>query len=491
MLFSIFLHIYQPEDQYPDVLDRIVNESYRPIFKFLVKNPSCHLTFNINAVLTELWDRYHYTDLIDNVKTLIDRDQIELTESAKYHAFLPLIPHSEVVRQIELNHETNKFYFGKNYHPAGFFSPEMSYSPKIVQVIGEMGYKYILADEIAYNGKLDQCKFNAIYKIKGTEVNVYFRHKNLSNIIMGANIRPTAELVPVIKKYSSELSSLSYLLVAMDGETFGHHRIGLEKLLFGLLQAKELNNVTISQIAKHIKKTQEVTPVDSTWASSEKDLANGTPFNLWYEKENRIHQLQWELTGLAISTVSNNANSTNSSNSESRKLLDSALHSCHYWWASAKPWWSLEMIELGAYKLWQVVEQSLTAKPEEKEKAFKLYQDIIATAFSWQRTGYVRKLAGDEKQQIKVPFKDRGKPGEYKALLELLEKQEKLCAQKGEYEQAIRWRDGRYKLKNNLDIYDAVHVIDQLRQEEVFKDYDNLVQRYSHYKTLSPGQPEK
>jgi len=312
--------------------------------------------------------------------------------------------------------------------------------------------------------------------------------------------------------------------------------VGLENLLFGLLQSKDLNNATISQIGDHIKKTQEVTPVDSTWASSEKDLANGTPFNLWFDRSNKIHELQWELTDLAIEAVgkqsedrswkvedrkedrrskldktkstlyhpvsipassfyplASDSNMNQEENKQnSRKLLDSALHSCHYWWASARPWWSLEMIELGAYKLWQVVESSTTATINEKENAFKLYQDIIATAFSWQRTGYVRKLAGDERQQIKVPFVDRGKVGEYEALLELLEKQEKLCSQKGEYEQAIRWRDAQYKLRNNLDIYDAVHVIDQLRQEEVFKDYDNLVQKYtSQYKSLSPGQPEK
>jgi len=506
LLFSIFLHIYQPEDQVDEVLDRIVNESYRPIFRFLIANSNAKLTFNINAVLTELWDKKGYSDLIDNVRVLLERGQIELTESAKYHAFLPLIPKSEILRQIRLNHETNKFYFGPKYQPQGFFSPEMSYSAKITSVVGELGYKYILADEIAYNGKLDQAKFDAIYKIKGTDIDIYLRHKNLSNLIMGANVRSIAEIVPVIKKYSHRPKgdSPNYILAAMDGETFGHHRPGLENLLFDLLLSPDLQIKQIEHIGQIIHRVEEIMPVDCTWASSEKQIAEGTPFSLWFDPDNTIHALQWELTQLAISVVQNTTNLTNEEKmgyypdvvvppieATARKLLDSALHSCHYWWASAKPWWSLEMIEQGAYKLWQVVETSNGSTVKDKEQALALYQRILATAFSWQRTGFVRKLAKYEGSWRKIPFKDRGKQGEYQALLDLLKKQEDISSKKGEYEQAIRWRDAQYKLKNNLDVYDAVHIIDQLRSFVDFREFDDLVKKYAGYKSISPGQPEK
>jgi hypothetical protein len=475
-------------------LERVVNESYRPIFNFLVANPKAILTFNINAVLVELWDKHGFFDLIDNVRVLLERDQIELTESAKYHAFLPLIPEREVVRQISLNNQTNSYYFGKKYKPRGFFSPEMSYCAKIAFVIGEMGYKYMLADEIAYNGRLYQAKFDAVYKIKKTDIDIYLRHKNLSNLIMGAGVRSISEIVPIIDKYSHSPqgdNSSSYTLVAMDGETFGHHRIGLEKMLFSLLISPKLQNAKISQIGDLIERTEEIVPVDSTWASSERDIAEGNPFNLWFDNGNAIHKLQWELTQLAISATDSGGGSLSVPETNSRKLLDSALHSCQYWWASAKPWWSLEMIEQGAFKLWQVVETSEGISISCKEKALGLYQGILSVAFSWQRTGYIRKLSQEAGSWRKVPFKDRAKTGEFDALLELLRLQEEKASKKRDYELAIRWRDARYKLLNNLDVYDAVHIIDQLRSYVDFKKFDDLVKKYASYKAVSPGQPEK
>ena len=553
LLFATFLHIYQPEEQYPDVLERIVNESYRPIFKFLLDNPNIRVTFNINSILTTLWDKYGYIDLIESVRILLKRCQIELTESARYHAFLPLLPREEVIRQIKLNNKTHKKYFGEFYNPIGFFSPEMSYSSKIVSVINELGYKYILADEIAYNGKLDQVDFDTVYQVGDTGVEIYFRNKRISNLIMGAVVRDADEFVGILRKEFprdsvSENNSLSYVLTAMDGETFGHHRKGLELFLFDLLKSSKIKTITIAEIKKYVKKVNTVNPVDSTWASSEQELAQGAPFGLWFDKNNKIHQLQWELTSLALGVVrdayprdsvsersaghsqssiahkavssdwrqkkdisqdsvsersaghsqSSIAHKAVSSDwqdknwNEARELLDSSLHSCHYWWASAKPWWSLEMIEQGAFKMWQVVDILFASSKEQKDRAYRLYQEILMTAFSWQRTGYVRRVSEQEKQWRKIPFIERGKPGEYKALIELLKKSEQKASKSRQYEQAIRWRDAIHKLETKLDVYDAVHVIDQLRAEEDFKEYEYLIKKYAkQYYSINPGQPEK
>ena len=72
-----------------------------------------------------------------------------------------------------------------------------------------------------------------------------------------------------------------------------------------------------------------------------------------------------------------------------------------------------------------------------------------------------------------------------------LQKAEKTAAQKGEYEQATKWRDAQHKLKNNLDVYDTIHIIDQLRAEADASEFEDLVQKYrTDYQKLNPGQPE-
>ncbi len=82
---------------------------------------------NISGALLELFDKHGYRDLIDIAKELLDEGRLELTGSAKFHAFLPLLESDEVERQIKINEETLYFFFGDSYEPNGFFPPEMAF----------------------------------------------------------------------------------------------------------------------------------------------------------------------------------------------------------------------------------------------------------------------------------------------------------------------------------------------------------------------------
>jgi len=501
MKWACFLHIYQPPNQSKDILEKVVNESYRPIFRGLKKIPRAKIILNISAVLTEQLYENGYKDVVDDIIYLVKQGQIEFTGSAKYHAFIPLIPKSEAMRQVKLNTKANKKYFGDFYNPKGFFSPEMSYSPKVAEIAQELGFKWVIVDEIAYNGKLDQLKFNKLYKIKGFDVLAFFREKRTSNLIMGAVVRSSEKIAKAVGRENGK----KYLLTAMDGETFGHHRVGLDKVLLDLLADPNVETVTLSELSSCYNEIEELTPKDSTWASSEKDIFEGNSFNLWFDKNNEIHRKEWELTDIAIRAVNDSKYksgeglfpSESGSLSASpwlhaRNLLDQALHSCHYWWASANPWWSIEMIEEGIFNLWQCVISVPDADTKDKERAGKLYFEILLLAHSWQRTGFVKEKSGSSYRWKKIPFVKRATTGEYEALLELLEVEEKKAAKRGEYEQAIRWRDARRKLKNHTDVYDAVHVIDQLRGFIDFSKYEELVSKYQkEYKFINSGQPER
>ena len=131
-----------------------------------------------------------YRDVIDNLKMLVEMGRVELTGSAKYHAFLALLPENEIKRQIELNEETNRRYFGEEfYKPKGFFSPEMGYSPKVARLVEEAGFEWILADEVSISEPTHALELSSINYIKGTDLQVYFREKNPTNIIMSAQAR--------------------------------------------------------------------------------------------------------------------------------------------------------------------------------------------------------------------------------------------------------------------------------------------------------------
>src|SRR3989338_1536817 len=169
MLWANFLHIYQPPTQKEIWVRRITAESYRKIFSGLLNIKRARLTLNINGILCELLDKFGGKDVLENIKRLLENGNLELTGSAKYHAFLPLLPESEIERQILLNEEVLNKYFGDDWKKRGlqgFFSPEMAYSFKVAKVAAKLGYKWIIIDELAFPaGK--KLSPETTYKIEG------------------------------------------------------------------------------------------------------------------------------------------------------------------------------------------------------------------------------------------------------------------------------------------------------------------------------------
>lgn len=470
MNWANFLHIYQPAGQQPDILEAVVNQSYRPLVKGILDSTSCRITVNVTGALLELFDKYHYHDLLSDLKKAGESGKIEFTGSAKYHALMPFLNEVDIIRQIQTNEQTLKFYLGDKLKLRGFFPPEMAYHPKLIPVLENLGYTWIILDEIAYDGGKSLPDNHSLYQIKDHELLVFFRERRLSNLIMSSVFRNSTSLKQAM---TDEVRKSNFILTGMDGETFGHHRPGLEKLLFEIFDAPEFNLVTISGLLDRYPPKSVVTPVISTWASSAQDIEQGIQFASWKDPQNPIHTLQWQLFELVNSQVP----------ASKQQQMDIASASDHYFWASAKPWWSLEMIEDGAYQLMQIVKNSQTKN---------LYQQIVDLAFEWQRTNKVRQLALDQKTNVQVPFLDRASGDEFQAFVKIINDQEKKAAANGEYEAAIMWRDAAFKLVHKLDIYDAVHAVDMLRIKIGNVKIEKMLQKYrAKYQLIRSGQPEQ
>lgn len=445
MIWSNFLHFYQPPTQKEFWVRKITAECYRVLVKGLLANPQAKMTLNINAVLTEFLARYDAQDVIDGLRLLAERGQIEFTASAKYHPFLPLIPEHEIRRQIELNTETNRRFFGDVYQPHGFFPPEMGYSRKVADVVRSMGFEWMIIDELAFSGKLHDMMWDTTYQLAGAEnFTIFFRERDTSFRILSAEVGVSIFSAGMLKKLlGPRLQSDEYLLTAMDGETFGHHRPGLDALLFELYHVPELQPLTLSEVRQHIQKHATVEPLSSSWALMRKDLEQRTPFSRWNDETNIIHQMQWELTNLAIASVAKVA-TDDPAYGQLRTDLDRAVHSDQYWWASASPWWSIEMIEAGAKELKDVVIHSPIAAETERARAIELYQTIVFTAFDWQRTDKIaeRIKASDEDVTQRITRELPHIPlAEFDGMVNNLEKQMLSSAKRREYERAAQLRD--------------------------------------------------
>ncbi|MBI4090337.1 MAG: UvrB/UvrC motif-containing protein [Candidatus Kerfeldbacteria bacterium] len=441
MIWANFLHFYQPPTQKPFWVKKITQESYRPILRGMLEHPNSRTTMNISSILVELWEQNGASDVIELVRQLLQRGQNELTGSAKFHPLLPRLPDQEIFRQIELNTATMQRYFGDRYRPRGFFPPEMGVSPHVAEVVARLGFEWMICDELSFDRKLGTVDYSKIYTVeKAPSLKAYFRERRTSYKILSGQLG-TGNLL--ISGLGDRLKRHEYLLTAMDGETFGHHRPGMEHLLFEVYESAELQTVMISDLPNHFKQTTAVELLPSTWALMEKDLERNVPFARWDDEGNQIHELQWELTNLAVETV-HAADPKAEGFDRARQLLDRALHSDQYWWASAKPWWSLEMIERGAKELRDVVLWTPGVGADRKAQAQELYKKIIFLGFEWQREGIVEALSKQEDEEIRQRT-DEGLPKlpkrEIEKIIANLEKEMALVASRQEFERAAQLRD--------------------------------------------------
>lgn len=155
------------------------------------------------------------------------------------------------------------------------------------------------------------------------------------------------------------------------------------------------------------------------------------------------------------------------------------------------------MIEDGAYRLLDTLRHIPDVQKEKLEKGSGFYEHIITTAFNWQRTGKIRQMMQKQQNILRIPFKDRtlGRPGAenvYYAFLAMMERLKREAAKRGEYEQAILWRDAIFKLKHKLDIYDTMNAIDLVRVNIPHDEVEKTIIEYEEkYRRLRGGQPEQ
>ncbi len=308
----------------------------------LQKNKQIKISLNICGSLTELLSNFGYKEVLQRIKYLSQRGQIELLGSAKYHPFLPLLPKEEIIRQIKLNEETNKNYFGKYWKPEGFFSPELAYSYKVAKIIDQLGYKYLVLDEISYNGDLSQVNFEKSYRIKRTKLKVFFRNRRISNIFFDKNFSKKEQFQDLL---SQDQRADKFLFTAFDGENLGHHRQKAIYLWEEIFKIQNVHSLRAKDVFNFLSEEEIISPIESTWASEPEQIKKGIPFILWNNPSNSVHQLQWQITKYALSGLKYVRNSPYFE--QARLILDKALASDQYWWASAKPWWNPVLVEKG------------------------------------------------------------------------------------------------------------------------------------------------
>jgi hypothetical protein len=305
---------------------RIDRECYLPLLSML-RETGAPVTLNVCFSLTEQLDSLGS----ESLEILRGLHGVEFTATAAWHPLLPLIPRNETARQTAVNCLGNRRMIGPLFSPSGYFPPEMAFDGILGGILSSMGYLWTITDDLPWNWSGRDVPHDWIPGCRG--MRVFLRSNFWSNRISfhGGPGREVADsLLAGMDEWCGEGDS--YTVIAMDGETFGHHRKGgiesfLEPFLQELMESRSVELSTLGEISG-IFPVREAEVPSGSWSTTVPDLEAGIPWPLWDHPENPDHEAMWELLRVVLDAA------RRCDSPRVADLADRMLYSCPFWWAS-------------------------------------------------------------------------------------------------------------------------------------------------------------
>jgi len=254
--FGIHGHFYQPfrEDpltgQIPTERGAVPFNNWNELIFHHCYKPNTDLrnferiSFNIGPTLFD-WMEKNYPE---TVKEIIQQENYNYEiygvgnalAQPYHHTILPLSKKEDKVNQIVWGILDFKKRFG--HQPAGMWLPETAVDLESLQIMAENGIEFtILAPWQAKTQNLDVSQPYWVELQNNLQMGVFFYHKELStkisfepNSTINADQFASNEILPLFENSTSP-NQPKFILVASDGELYGHHQPYRDKFLDHLM----------------------------------------------------------------------------------------------------------------------------------------------------------------------------------------------------------------------------------------------------------------
>lgn len=196
---------------------------------------------------------------------------------AYHHIILPLATKEDKWTQIVWGIEDFRYRFG--HHPAGMWLPETAVDLETLDMLAQNNIQFtILAPWQAKEAKLDVSKPYWVKCHEGRKIVVFFYHRDLSTRVSfdpgataNADQFALRVLMPQFHSPGVEQDADQFLLIASDGEAYGHHHPFRDKFLSYLLN-KAIRNHPVEKsfpalwLQNHTPKDEIEIEDDTSWS---------------------------------------------------------------------------------------------------------------------------------------------------------------------------------------------------------------------------------
>jgi alpha-amylase/alpha-mannosidase (GH57 family) len=260
---AIHGHFYQPprEDPISGIIpseygaspyrnwnERIHAECYLPNAKL---GNFEKISFNIGPTLFSWMNNYDPSA----IRLIVAQDRINLQQhgvgnaiaQAYNHTILPLSTYEDKVTQVEWGIADFENRFGRK--PLGMWLPETAADLETLNILAEHGIEFtIMAPWQAESSQLDVTEPYRVALSAGKSISVFFYHQELSSgISFNPSLTSNADefvqnfLIPTFLREKERCGDPQMLLIASDGELYGHHQHFRDRFLAHLVNGASSN----------------------------------------------------------------------------------------------------------------------------------------------------------------------------------------------------------------------------------------------------------
>ena len=276
---SVHAHFYQPprEDPMTGAIpheagawpfdnwnERIFNNCYKPNAEL---GNFSRISFNLGPTLSE-WMRATHPNVLDQI---VQADQQNCARHGAgnaiaqpyNHTILPLATRRD--KQTQIRWGIHEFVRTFKRQPQGMWLPETAVDLETLAIMAENGIEFtILAPWQADGHDVDPRKAYQVILPQHKTIKVFFYHSGLSSrVSFDPSSTNNADhfVRDFVKPEFSSKAENQWLMLASDGELYGHHQIFRDKFLAHLMNGSlTWNNLDFSYPALQLQK-QKVFPV--------------------------------------------------------------------------------------------------------------------------------------------------------------------------------------------------------------------------------------
>ncbi|HRE48940.1 MAG TPA: DUF1926 domain-containing protein [Aggregatilineales bacterium] len=144
IFLSLVFHNHQPIGQFDYVTEHATHVSYLPLIEALERFRHVKVAMHFSGALLD-WVQHHQHDLIERLRALVTRGQVELLSGGYYEPALIAIPDEDKIGQIEKLNTTLLNMFGTP--PEGLWLAERIWEPHLARPIAQAAIKYAILDD--------------------------------------------------------------------------------------------------------------------------------------------------------------------------------------------------------------------------------------------------------------------------------------------------------------------------------------------------------